>query len=304
METKRLGELEIELLPPGEPACALTVDVEDWFHSNFRSAPEIDTQDLPRRVEDAVERLLIALDGARAKATFFVLGDVARDHPGIVPRIARAGHEIGCHSMEHTLVYRQPPGEFARLVRAAGELLRDQSGQPVWGFRAPSWSITTQSLWAFDRLAESGFRYDSSVFPAANYLYGVDGAPTMPYRVRTGTGQTLIELPPPIAEVGPLRLGVGGGLYLRALPLWVHRRVMRSYARRGAPFLAYIHPRDFDPDSWYLQLPLSTFEQIIHRFGIQTVPRKIQALLRQTVWRPLESVLAERDWLEPAGLTR
>ncbi len=289
--TQRLGTLEIEILASQAQACMMTVDVEDWFHSNFRSAPQIDTEGLPRRLEEGVDRLLELFASLNAHATFFVLGAVARNHPRLVPRIAAMGHEIGCHGMEHDLVYTQSEQTFKQEMSDARKLLADQSGQPVYGFRAPSWSITERSLWALDRLAEIGFRYDSSVFPAANFLYGINGAPTSPYRVSTSGGRTLIEVPPPILRLGPLRIGVGGGLFLRALPLWLQRRAMRTYARRGAPFVSYVHPREFDPASSNLRLQLSAFEQLVHRFRIRSVPRKLNKLMRGHEWQSIETWL-------------
>jgi polysaccharide deacetylase family protein (PEP-CTERM system associated) len=276
------------------------VDVEDWFHSNFRSAPELASEGLPRRVNEGVDRLLERLADGKATGTFFVLGSVAREHPDLVPRIAAAGHEVACHGWRHTLVYEQWPAEFRRTVSDAHKLLADQSGQPVWGFRAPSWSITERSLWAFDVLAECGFRYDSSVFPAANYLYGIDGAPQTPYRVHTASGGAIVEVPPPVVRLGPMRVGVGGGFYLRLLPLWFQRRALRSYAGRGAPFLVYVHPREFDPGSWHLRLPLSFSEQLIHRFRLRATPGKITGLLREQGWQAVGEILRQRGALEPS----
>ena len=287
----------VELLPPGEPAFAMTVDVEDWFHANWRSASPVDPATLPRRVDEGVERVLAALAAAGARATFFVLGCVARDHPRIVARIAAAGHEIGCHGMTHDLVYEQTPAAFRAAAAAARKLLADQSGQPVWGFRAPSWSLTGRSLWAFEALAESGFRWDSSVFPAANYLYGVDGAPCGPYRVALDGGGAIVEVPPPIVALGPLRLGVGGGFYLRLLPLWVHRLALARYARRGAPFLVYVHPRELDPDAWPLTLPLSAKERLIRDLALRSVPRRLARLLAGRRWEPVGEVLRRRGLL-------
>jgi polysaccharide deacetylase family protein (PEP-CTERM system associated) len=294
------ARLRLELLPPGPPSRALTVDVEDWFHSNFRSAPPLASESLPRRINEGVDRLLEALADGNATGTFFVLGCVAREHPDLVPRIAAAGHEVACHGWFHTLVYEQSPEEFRRTVSEARKLLADLSGQPVWGFRAPSWSITERSLWAFDVLAECGFRYDSSVFPAANYLYGIDGAPNAPYRVHTAAGRTIVEVPPPIVRLGPRRVGVGGGFYLRLFPLWLQRRALRSYADRGAPFLIYVHPREFDPGSWHLRLPLSFSEQLIHRFRLRTTRGKILRLIGEPGWQAVGEMLRRRGVLETA----
>jgi polysaccharide deacetylase family protein (PEP-CTERM system associated) len=294
-----LGALQTRSLPPGEPASVFTVDVEDWFHANFRSAPAIDPDALPRRVEQGVDALLDLLAAADARATFFVLGCVARDHPQLVRRIADAGHEIGCHGMQHDLVYEEEKAAFGRSVRDARSLLCDQSGQPVLGFRSPSWSLTEQSLWAFEALSEAGFRYDSSVFPAANYLYGIDGAPTAPYAVGTRSGE-IIEVPPPIVAVGPLKLGVGGGFYLRLLPLWLHRRVRRDYARRGDPFVSYVHPREFDTGAWALKLRLSRFESWIHELRIASVRGRVRELLGWGRWCSMGDMLDARGWLDTA----
>jgi polysaccharide deacetylase family protein (PEP-CTERM system associated) len=287
-----LGGREILPLPPAAPAFVLTVDVEDWFHANYRSAPALDTGGLPRRVEESVARVLDTLARHGARATFFVLGCVAREHPGLVARIAAGGHEVGCHGLTHALVYESEPAAFGRAIADARALLADQAGQPVLGFRAPSWSITARSLWALDAVAAAGFRYDSSIFPRANYLYGLDGAPRTPFAVRTGAG-LLIEVPPPLIGRGRFALGVGGGFYLRILPTWVHRRAAAASARRGRPFLVYVHPRELDPGAWPLRLPLSLSEDAIYRLRIASVPHKLARVLAGHTWRPLGQTLRD-----------
>jgi polysaccharide deacetylase family protein (PEP-CTERM system associated) len=292
-----LGGRPADVLPPGEPACVMTVDVEDWFHSNFRSAPVVDPAALPRRVEAGVDRVLETLAAARARATFFVLGCVARDHPRLVARIAAAGHEIACHGMTHALVYEQRPDEFRAAAGDARKLLCDQSGQAVLGFRAPSWSVTERSLWAFDALAACGYRWDSSVFPAVNYLYGIDGAPRAPYLVPTEGGGLLVEVPPAVLALGRLRIGVGGGFYLRLFPLWVHRAALARYARRGVPFVVHIHPRELDPEAWRLGVPLSLAERTIRDFRLRSAPRKVAGLLAGHTWEPVGDLLRRRGVL-------
>lgn len=290
----------LESLAPGGPDRALSVDVEDWYHANFRSLARLDEERLPRRAEEGVDRLLAAFSERGARASFFVLGCVAREHPGLVRRIAESGHEVACHGMTHDLCYEQTPAEFRRAVADARALLSDQAGRDVVGFRAPSWSITRRSLWALDVLVEEGFRWDSSIFPAANYLYGVDGAPLAPYRVHTRSGP-LVEAPPALLRLGRTGLGVGGGFYLRLLPWWIHRLALRRTARRGGLFVAYVHPREFDPDSWELELPLSALEGFVHRFGLRRLPGRIARLLAEGSWRPIGEVLAARGALDRAA---
>jgi polysaccharide deacetylase family protein (PEP-CTERM system associated) len=291
-----LGNHAVHVLPPARPALIASVDVEDWYHTNYTGRPAVDPAALPSRVETSVARVLDALAAADARATFFVLGCVAREHSDLVPRIAAAGHEIACHGLTHTLVYEQSPAAFRAEVTDARKLLSDQAGRDVIGFRAPSWSVTMRSLWALDVLAECGFRYDSSIFPAANYLYGIAGAPRTVYHVETRAG-ALIEVPPPALAFGRLRLGAGGGFYLRALPLVVHRRLMREYERRGAPFVLFIHPRELDPDGWSLRLPLSTKERLIQDWNLRASPRRIARLLAAGRWEPVARVLEQRGLL-------
>jgi polysaccharide deacetylase family protein (PEP-CTERM system associated) len=296
IEGPRLGSQPVEILPAGPPAYGATVDVEEWYHTNFRSAPALDEGRLPHRAQAGLDRILEALARAGSRATFFVLGCVARENPQLVRRIVEAGHEVGCHGMDHTLLYDQEPTAFQRTVTNARSLLCDLSGQPVLGFRAPSWSVTLRSLWAFDALGEAGFRYDSSVFPAANHLFGIAGAPRRPYRVRTARA-SVVEIPPSAAALGPLRVGVGGGFYLRVLPLWVHRAAMAAYSRAGSPFVLYMHPRELDPEAWALHLPLSFADHVIHDWALRGVPRKIAALLTSQRWEPLADIVERRGYL-------
>lgn len=286
-----LAGYRIEDVGPA-PLCLFSVDVEDWFHSNFTSIGEFDTSRLPRRVEHGVMSLLEELSRVGARATFFMLGIVAEQHPALVREIARAGHEIGCHSYRHTLLYEQTPAELRADLARARSLLREQSGQEVLGFRAPSWSVTKRNLWVLDVIAEAGFRYDSSIFPTSNYLYGIEDAPVRPYALSTPSGATLLEIPPSTLNVAGKRVGVGGGVYLRAFPLLVHRFALRRSLGSGSPFMVYVHPREFDAPAWRYRLPLSHREQLIHSFGLQRGRERLRSLLGAEAWHPLRSVLA------------
>jgi polysaccharide deacetylase family protein (PEP-CTERM system associated) len=269
-----------------------SVDVEDWYHSNFQSAPSLDGTGLERRVEYGVARVLETLALTGSIATFFVLGVVASEYPHLVRRIADAGHEIGCHSWDHTLVYEQTPDQALAALKRARALLEDQSGQRVRGFRAPSWSITEQNLWALDVILAAGFEYDSSIFPAVTHLYGIADAPGFPYRVRTPEG-VLLEIPPSTLRIGRRRIGVGGGVYLRALPLALHRYVLRRCLAKNRPFISYIHPRELDPESWNLKIPLSLYEGTIHRIGLEAGERRIRTLLQDGPWRPFAHLVEQ-----------
>jgi polysaccharide deacetylase family protein (PEP-CTERM system associated) len=287
---QRFSDLRIFPLP-AHPCKLFSVDVEEWFHSNFESAPRVDAHGLPRRAGDGVARALDALAETGSRATFFVLGELAEEQPDVVRRIARAGHEVACHSYTHTLLYRQSREAVLADVRRARAILEDLAGQRVRGFRAPSWSITEKNLWALDVIAEAGFEYDSSIFPGRTYLYGIDAAPRAPYGLRTASGSELLEVPPSTLGLGRRRIGVGGGVYLRLLPLWVHQRACDAALAKGHPFMAYVHPRELDPESWSLTLDLSLKERLIHGAGLARGHARARALLRRGPWHALETLL-------------
>jgi polysaccharide deacetylase family protein (PEP-CTERM system associated) len=232
-----------------EVANALTFDVEDYFHVSAFDSPEKRSQwnSLESRVCRNTERLLDILAGGPTRATFFVLGWVAEKYPALVRRIASAGHELASHGFAHRLVYRMTPDEFRADVRRAKAAIEAAAGVHVRGFRAPSFSITKQSLWAFDILAEEGHTYDSSVYPIYRDRYGLPGSPRFAYDVPTTTGH-LVEIPLSTVSVAGLTLPVGGGGYFRLYPYAVTARAIEHLnAREGRPAIVYLHPWEIDP---------------------------------------------------------
>jgi polysaccharide deacetylase family protein (PEP-CTERM system associated) len=195
------------------------------------------------RVEPMTRRYLDWLDRHGFRATFFTVGDVARRHPELVREIAQRGHEIGCHSDRHVPLDQQSPDEFRADVTACLEALARCDAGAVTGYRAPTFSLTEKTAWAYDILASLGIRYSSSVLPAPNPLYGW---PEFGAETRRMAGGVL-EIPMTLARVGPLRVPVGGGVYFRALPFPLIARAIS----RGAPgdaVTGYFHPYDIDED--------------------------------------------------------
>lgn len=288
----RAAAVQLDPRPVAPRAAALlTVDVEDWFHVNYRSFRPPVAPPALRRVEENTDRLL-ELCAARAhRGTFFVLGCVARDHPELVKRIAAAGHEVACHGLDHELLYEQGEERFRRDVADARARLQDQSGQAVLGFRAPSWSLTRRSLWALDALVELGFAYDASMFAVENYMYGLAEAPAAPAFVRTPAGHELFEVPAPALRVGKLRIPHGGGFYLRMLPLWFERLAMRRHARRGEPSVLYVHPREVD--DLEIDMSLAPLERLIQSARVGAGRAKLLQLLADQRWQPIGEVYAD-----------
>lgn len=192
-----------------------TIDVEDWFQvENYASVIERDRwPELELRVEANVDRLLALLAAKDVRATFFILGWVAERVPELVRRVARAGHEVASHGWSHRPIWNLTREQFAQEVRRSRELLCKLSGQDVTGYRAPTFSITRETLWALESLAAAGYRYDSSIFPVHHDRYGIPDAPLAIHRRDEG----LWEVPLSVFQAGSLRLPVAGGRLLAPL---------------------------------------------------------------------------------------
>lgn len=228
----------------------LSVDVEDYFQVEaFAGIVERSSwSTYPSRVEANTRRLLDLFDEENVKGTFFTLGWVADRYPGLVREIAGRGHELACHSYWHRLIYKLTPEEFRADTREAKDKIEQAAGAPIFGYRAPSYSVTRSSLWALDVLAEAGFTYDSSIFPIRHDTYGIPGAPRYPFRLDTKSGP-LDEFPISTFRLGAgPNLPVGGGGYLRIFPFAYTRFGFSGVRRENLPLISYIHPWEVDPE--------------------------------------------------------
>ena len=235
-------------------AVVFSFDVEE--HHRIEAAAGLDVSaaakaDYADRMERTTDRLLELLAETGVKATFYVVGEIAESHPRLVRAMAEQGHEVGSHGWDHRRVHRFEPVGFAEDLRKSVVALEQASGQKVAGYRAPTFSVTRATAWAADVLAESGLKYDTSVFPVRHDRYGVPDAPRTPFRLRGQRGE-ILELPPTTYHlVGP-NLPVAGGGYFRLFPL----AAMRAGIRQLSPTVAmlYFHPWEFDPDQPRLSL--------------------------------------------------
>jgi polysaccharide deacetylase family protein (PEP-CTERM system associated) len=267
---------------------ALTVDVEDWYHSVLEIDPA-DWAGCDDRVMPATERLMACLDQCGARATFFVLGHVAERHPELVPAIEEAGHEVACHGYAHRLVHQLDPDAFREDLQRALGLLRSQASQPVRGYRAAYWSITRECPWALDAIAEAGLVYDSSIYPTKTSLYGIPDAPRTTFRLVTSAGGELVEFPPSVLRFPLRNVPFAGGIYLRLLPYWAVRWGMRRFERRGWPAVVYIHPPEFDPEKPRLRLPLGS--RVLHYARLDALRVKVPRLLGDFRFVPLGELM-------------
>ena len=229
---------------------ALTVDVEDYFHvAAFETNISRDSWTTREsRVVSNTQKLLAIFEKFDVRGTFFVLGWVAEQYPHLVKEIAARGHEVACHGLSHRLVYTQSPEEFYEETLRAKELLENITGSAVLGYRAASYSIVRESLWALDILVELGFVYDSSIFPVHHDRYGIPNAERVPHRLSTPNKKIIVEWPLSTAKLLGFRLPVAGGGYFRLLPYWVTQWGLGSINRlERKPFIFYLHPWEIDP---------------------------------------------------------
>lgn len=240
----------------------MTIDVEDYFHvSAFEKQSPPDTWGGREcRVERNTDKVLELLDVADVKATFFILGWVAERFPQITRKIAALGHEVASHGYLHQRVALQDRETYRQDIRRGKALLEDQIGKPVLGYRAPSYSITRQTSWAFDELLEAGFQYDSSIFPMQHDFYGIPDWPRFAgYAVKNGDQWEdrpnlsaeqigIREIPITTLRLGTKNLPIAGGGYFRLLPYVVTRwGLQRINQKEQQPFVFYLHPWEFDP---------------------------------------------------------
>ncbi len=264
---------------------AMSVDLEDYFHVEAFAdrIPRSQWDSFGLRVRQNTERVLGLFDRHGCKATFFVLGWVAERDPGLIRQVAEAGHEIGCHSYFHYRVNTLAPEAFREDLRRAKFAIEDAAGVKVLGFRAPTFSIVKESLWALDILAEEGFEYDSSIFPVHHDRYGIPDAPRFAHWRRLRSGRSICEVPMATVRIGQHNFPAAGGGYLRLLPMWYTRWAMkRIHARDRQPVIMYFHPWEVDPGQPRLAASWKT--KIRHYAGLRkTEPRLDEILSGQRV---------------------
>ncbi len=276
---------------------ALTVDVEDYFQvSAFANTiDQKEWENQPLRVVNNTYKLLDLFDEYQFKATFFILGWVAERKQDLVLEIARRGHEVACHGYSHQLVYNQSPDVFRQETVLAKKILEDITQQPVLGYRAASYSITEKSQWALDILAESGFIYDSSIFPVRHDRYGMPDTPEHPYRLTTPAGHSIIEFPLSTVKIINYSLPIAGGGYFRLYPYWLSKMGLKQINRQQKQFIFYLHPWEIDPDQ--PKIAASWFSRFRHYNNLDKCESRLRNLMEDFQFG------TTRDVLNTLGLT-
>jgi polysaccharide deacetylase family protein (PEP-CTERM system associated) len=282
----------------GEPSPLthiLSVDVEDYFQVEaFAGQVARESWDRwPSRVMENTQRVLDLFDAHQAKATFFFVGWVAARFPHLVREVQSRGHELACHSYWHRTVYSLTREEFRADTRQAKRVIEDACGMAVNGYRAPSWSITKQCLWALDILAEEGFTYDSSIYPIHHDLYGVPGAKRFPYTHACANKLEIREFPPATLRFLATNFPVAGGGYLRILPSIFTELAFRKFESLGERVVVYLHPWEIDPGQPRIRGPLKS--RFRHYTNLQHMQARVSAVLQRHRFAPFRDVLSAEE---------
>jgi polysaccharide deacetylase family protein (PEP-CTERM system associated) len=271
------------------PLNALTIDVEDYFQvSAFEGCVARGQWNrLPSRIEHNVERIVQLFRTYEIKATFFTLGWIAEHFPQVVRQIADAGHEIASHGYQHIRISDQSSKQLWQDVIRSKKLLEDVTGQSVLGYRAASFSIGSENLWALNVLEESGYRYSSSIYPINHDLYGMPEAPRFPFRLHEGG---LLEIPISTIKIMGRNLPCGGGGYFRLVPYsmfsWAMRRINKTENQSN---VFYFHPWEIDPQQPRLN-GASFKSRFRHYVNLNKMEARLKQLLSDFNWERMDRV--------------
>lgn len=265
-----------------------SVDVEDWFYLNFSSV-NLNSKNKESRIKTNFYKLLKILQDSNSKATFFFLGIIAEQFPMLVQDAMQQGHEIASHGYCHKLVYDQTENEFYEDVLKAQDIIQTITNKKLLGYRAPSWSISRKTPWAFDILCKLGFKYDASSFPVTTFLYGDSKAPTMSHILKTSTGE-IIEIPMTVVNLFSFRIPFSGGFYLRTLPFWFINKATQIVNANNQPVIFYLHPREVDFYQPRLKIPLRDY--FIAYYGLKETEAKVIKILEKYSTVTIENYLS------------
>lgn len=276
---------------------ALTIDVEDGLNILMRDLFG-EEMSPTNRVINNVEVLLDLFSSYEVRGTFFILGEIASAFPSLVKKIASQGHEIGVHGYNHDQIFKLTPERAREDIYRAKALIEDVSGEEVHGFRAPAFSIYKETSWALNIIAELGFRYDSSIVPAAARRYGWPGFKQEIHRMELPGGNNLIEVPLSVSNFMGRSIAACGGGYLRYFPYAMTRKAFLEI-QKERPVIVYMHPYELDtgkyPEYFYEAKASLDLKQRIplsfYRLNKGTVKGKLEKLIREFSFKPIVDII-------------
>lgn len=273
----------------------LTIDVEDYYQvENFKKYISIDEWDtFESHVVNSTHLLLDILKKYNIKATFFVLGWTAEKYPQLVQDIYQQGHEIASHGYKHLLVYDLNKETFYKNLKKSINIIENIIDDKIFGFRAPSFSITRKSLWALDIMKDLNLKYDSSIYPISGHnRYGISDADPYIFKHKN----QIIEVPPASFQLFNKRWPIGGGGYFRLLPYKVMRLLLKKIDRTENPFVMYFHPWEFDPNQPKIK-EASYSEKFRHYININKNEKKFNELLSDFEFTTIKDYLISKNYI-------
>jgi len=280
---------------------ALSIDVEDGVNILMRDLFNIDISPTPR-VIDNVNILLDLFSENKIRATFFILGEIASAYPSLVRTIASYGHEIGIHGYYHDQFFKFTPDQAREDIYRAKALIEDVTGERIYGFRAPAFSIVENTSWGLDVISELGFKYDSSIVPAKGSRYGWPRFSKEIHRLELKSGGSLIEVPLSVINFLGRTIPACGGGYLRYFPYNFTRKAFLAI-QKHRPVIVYLHPYELDtdkyPDYFYEAMAsLSLARRIplfFYRVNKGTVKRKLGLLIKEFPFKPIINIINDYE---------
>jgi polysaccharide deacetylase family protein (PEP-CTERM system associated) len=275
----------------------MSVDVEEWFHipkglDNYLPFNEWDTAQ--QRVQYVLPRILDLFEKNEVRATFFILGWIAEKHPELVKETVRRGQNIATHGYVHKLIFNQTPDEFRSDIYRSTSVLENLTGRKVIGYRAPGFSITPETEWAFEILAEQGIKYDSSIYPGKRFYGFHEKFDKSPIIVDTRSGE-IVEFPQSLIDFGFFKLSCFGGGYFRLFPKSIFLTMANMLNKTGRPLVFYIHPRDIDTDQPQIRFPF--LKKVRHYINISKTEQKLDEITRHFDFKSFEMMISDVSFM-------
>ncbi len=301
-ESRNDGGKELKNIP-FQKTHGLSIDVEDYWNVFSLNCLRIETEPSDAVVKNT-EWLLQTLAEHNTKATFFILGEVAKKFPSLIKKIAQNGHEIGVHGFTHKQIFKLTEKEFRDEIRICKKLLEDICSQPVLGHRAPAFSIMPQTRWALEVLSQEGFKYDSSVYPISGKRYGWPGFSKDICKLALPDGSSIIEVPMSTVTILGKVLPMAGGGYIRHFPYIVTKLAIR-HIQKTRPVIVYMHPYEIDTEAKIYETKyLSPKEQAkvawLHKMQLRnrgTVAKKFTSFLKEFQFTTIVNIISETKLL-------
>ncbi len=275
---------------------ALNIDLEDWYHPEF--VRKQITGNPKSQIVDSTNQILKLLDKYNVKATFFILGNVAKKNPELIKKIYKKGHEIASHGMSHNPLWELDYSKFDKELKDFKKLIRKILGNniKIFGFRAPTFSIDNTTKYGIKCLINNQYRYDSSIFPVKTHIYGLKNAPYTIYKPNLNdlsqkdNNSNIIEFPLTILKFSKIKIPISGGFYLRIFPYFILKLLLRRINSKKRPFIIYFHPWET-----YFKTPkirnISFRNYFITYYGINNCLKKIESLLQDFEFEPSISII-------------